>query len=188
MTEPTRTRILDAAAPVFAEHGFTGASTRMIAARAGVNIATLAYHFGDKEGLYVSVIDRIYEQLLAVDLELAHLPADRAERVRVVVASLWRIAAAHKVEVRILLRHVLDTQHLPAHVVSKWMPAALMRLGEALAALDLAPGTDALVFLSVNHLIARYAVTDPADFALFGADPDRIERHLGDVACRMLGM
>ena len=110
MNEPTRARILDAAAPVFAEHGFAGASTRTLAAAAGVNIATLAYHFGDKEGLYAAVVDRIYEQLLAVDLELTRLPPGRADRVRAVVSNLWRIARHHRVEVRVLLRHVLDTE------------------------------------------------------------------------------
>jgi AcrR family transcriptional regulator len=188
VTEPTRTRILDAAAPVFAEHGFAGASTRTLAAAAGVNIATLAYHFGDKEGLYAAVLDRIYEQLLAVDLDLAHLPALPADRVRTVVGALWAIVRARRVEVRVLLRHVLDTSHLPAHVQEKWFPLALGRAAEAVAALSLPPGDHRLALLSVNHLIARYAVTDDADLAAFGADSDAIGRHLGEVACRVLGV
>lgn len=188
MNEPTRTRILDTAAPVFADHGFAGASTRTLAAAAGVNVATLAYHFGDKEGLYAAVLDRIYEQLLAVDLDLAHLPADRRARVHQVVASLWRVARTHRVEIRILLRHVLDTEHLPDHVQARWLPRVLGRVGEAVAALDLPPGDHRLVFLSVNHLLARYAVTDPADLAAFGADEDAVARHIGEIACRGLGV
>ncbi len=50
--EETRREILRAATDAFAASGFAGATTRAIAARAGVNVATLHYHFGSKEGLY----------------------------------------------------------------------------------------------------------------------------------------
>ena len=54
--EETRRQILRAAAGAFAESGFVGATTRTVAARAGVNVATLHYHFGSKEGLYRAVL------------------------------------------------------------------------------------------------------------------------------------
>ena len=43
-----RDRILEAAALVYAETGFRGATTRRIAERAGVNEITLFRHFGSK--------------------------------------------------------------------------------------------------------------------------------------------
>lgn len=46
-----RTQLLDAAAKVFAEAGFRGATTRRIAQEAGVNEVTLFRQFGSKEGL-----------------------------------------------------------------------------------------------------------------------------------------
>ena len=46
-----RDRILDAAAKVYAETGFRGATTRRIAERAGVNEITLFRHFGSKTRL-----------------------------------------------------------------------------------------------------------------------------------------
>ena len=42
----TRERCLDSAEGLFAAGGFAGTGLRDIAARAGVTIATLAYHFG----------------------------------------------------------------------------------------------------------------------------------------------
>lgn len=40
------------------EHGFEGASMRMITARAGVNLAAANYHYGSKEGLIEAVFRR----------------------------------------------------------------------------------------------------------------------------------
>jgi TetR/AcrR family transcriptional regulator len=51
--------ILEAAEAVFAEHGFGGATTAAIAARAGVPKANLHYYFATKEALYRAVIERV---------------------------------------------------------------------------------------------------------------------------------
>lgn len=54
--EETRRGILDAAGANFAAAGFVAATTRQVASAAGVNVATLHYHFGSKEGLYQAVL------------------------------------------------------------------------------------------------------------------------------------
>ena len=50
--------ILAIAENLFAELGFDGASTRLIAKEAGVNMAMLNYYFGGKEGLYLDVMEK----------------------------------------------------------------------------------------------------------------------------------
>lgn len=55
-TEETRKRILDAAGAAFAKRGFKAATVREIARGAGVNLASINYHFGDKWRLYVETI------------------------------------------------------------------------------------------------------------------------------------
>lgn len=55
----TRTRLLVAAGPVFAARGYDGATVRDICSAAGVNIASVGYHFGDKLGLYRNVIQDV---------------------------------------------------------------------------------------------------------------------------------
>lgn len=50
-TEGARTRILSAAARLFAERGMAGVGLREITAAAGTNLAAVNYHFGSKEKL-----------------------------------------------------------------------------------------------------------------------------------------
>ncbi|QQL49441.1 TetR/AcrR family transcriptional regulator [Mucilaginibacter ginkgonis] len=50
--------ILDAAERIISEVGYDGASTRMISAEAGVNMAMLNYYFGSKEGLFLAIFER----------------------------------------------------------------------------------------------------------------------------------
>ena len=52
----TRTRLLKAAAEVFAEHGYENATIRQICTRADANVALVNYHFGDKLELYTEVL------------------------------------------------------------------------------------------------------------------------------------
>jgi AcrR family transcriptional regulator len=46
-----RERILEVAERLFAEYGMSGVGLRAITAEAGVNLASIAYHFGSKDGL-----------------------------------------------------------------------------------------------------------------------------------------
>lgn len=57
--KPARQRLLDAAMDIFGKHGYDGATTRMIAKEAGVNIASIPYYFGGKEGLYTALVREI---------------------------------------------------------------------------------------------------------------------------------
>ena len=57
----TRERILEAAFEEFAEHGFEGASTRSIAAAAGVQHPLVTHHFDSKEGLWKTVLTTVQQ-------------------------------------------------------------------------------------------------------------------------------
>lgn len=74
MPEPTRQQLLDAAAKVYAEVGFRGATTRRIAEVAGVNEVTLFRTFGSKANLIDEVIRSCHR-----GPEAATLPAEPAD-------------------------------------------------------------------------------------------------------------
>lgn len=48
----SREQLISCALQLFAQQGFSNTSTRQISAAAGVNVAQISYHFGDKAGLY----------------------------------------------------------------------------------------------------------------------------------------
>jgi AcrR family transcriptional regulator len=77
-----RDRILEVAERLFAEYGMTGVGLRAISAEANVNLASIAYHFGSKDGLLEALFAQraapIAEErmrLLALCLEGVKKPA-----------------------------------------------------------------------------------------------------------------
>ncbi len=60
----TRQKIIRAAARIFAESGYDGASIRNIVVKADVNQAAISYHFGGKDGLYRAVLQMGLKALL----------------------------------------------------------------------------------------------------------------------------
>lgn len=66
----TKAALLDAAEAAFGEVGFQRASIRQIVARAGVNLASVHYHFGSKQALLEAVFDRCVGPVNRERLEL----------------------------------------------------------------------------------------------------------------------
>lgn len=71
----TAQRILRAAAQVFSEHGYVGATTRALAAAAGVNEVTLFRHFGTKQGLFRAVVEQ-FSAVPGLESRAAQLTGD----------------------------------------------------------------------------------------------------------------
>jgi AcrR family transcriptional regulator len=61
--DATRERILVAALDLFADRSFEGATTREIAARAGVSQPSLSYHFRNKDELWRAAVAGLFSEL-----------------------------------------------------------------------------------------------------------------------------
>ncbi len=90
-----RRAILDAATHEFATKGFGGARVDAIAARAGSNKRMLYHYFGNKEDLYLAVLEETYRgiRLAEADLNLSHLEPE--DGVRRLVLFTWRYFIDH---------------------------------------------------------------------------------------------
>jgi AcrR family transcriptional regulator len=87
IVDQRRRELLDATFTLIAEKGFEGLRTRDVAARAGVNIATLHYHFGTKEALLAALVDYLRDMFLAQQWRADGSPD---ARLRSHVEGAWR--------------------------------------------------------------------------------------------------
>ncbi len=59
---PTKKRIMNAAGEIFGQDGFKAATIRKIATAAQANVAAINYHFRDKQGLYLAVLEDTFSK------------------------------------------------------------------------------------------------------------------------------
>src|ERR671912_2062343 len=80
--EMTRQNIVAVATKEFAEKGYSGARVDEIAARTNTSKRMIYYYFGDKEGLFVAVLEEAYRRIRAIEatLKLDHLDPESALR------------------------------------------------------------------------------------------------------------
>ena len=93
--ERTRAAILAAATQEFTAKGLTGARVDAIAKRARVNKRMIYHYFGDKNGLYLAVLEATYEAIRAAELELHLTDRDPVDGMRELVLFTWRYFLAH---------------------------------------------------------------------------------------------
>jgi AcrR family transcriptional regulator len=95
----SKDRLILAGIEVFCDHSYEAATTRMIAKRAGVNIAAIPYYFNGKEGLYHAVVKHIVEQLQSIvrptlktiDVRAAQADLPKADAISLVETLLGKM-------------------------------------------------------------------------------------------------
>jgi AcrR family transcriptional regulator len=111
-SDDARTRLLQAAGPIFAEKGFQAATVREICDRAGVNVAAINYYFGDKERLYIEAV----KEARRIKADPAPFPAWAADvapeiKLRQFIQTLLRRMLSHDAApwpTRLMMREILD--------------------------------------------------------------------------------
>lgn len=134
----TRQRILGAAQEEFSRYGLGGARVDRIAERAGANKRMLYYYFGDKEDLFLAVLEESYAQIRSAEraLDLEH--RDPREAVKRLVQFTWRYYLEHPEFMTLLNsenlhkgRHVRNSKRVPEmHSPLLETLRAILRRGE----------------------------------------------------------
>lgn len=100
--DDTRGRILQAAAELFAEKGYAGATTRAIAEQAGVNEVTIFRHFGAKENLVKAIMEQFGGMALAGEMEL-HFSGDLRQDLTMIGGMMLKVMTERSSAMRMAL-------------------------------------------------------------------------------------
>ena len=116
-----RQRILKAATAEFARSGLGGARVDRIAARAGANKRMLYYYFGNKEALFLAVMEASYARIRSAELGLNLGVVEPEEGIRRLVEFTWAYFLKHPGFLTLLnsenlhrARHIRRSKNIPA--------------------------------------------------------------------------
>ena len=178
--EATRQKLLIAARREFADGGLAGARVDEIAARAGVNKQLVYHYFGDKDALYLAVLEWVYEEIRAHEraLNLEGLPPQQA--IRKLIESSFDHLAAHPDFIVLLndenragARHVRGSRRLEA------MHSPLVSMVDKILKQGVREGTfrrgvnPVQLYISIAGLSYFYFSNTPTLSAIFGTDLSR---------------
>lgn len=180
--------MLDAALAAFSELGYDGASTRAIAARAGVNQGLIPYYFGTKEALWQAAVDRAFSELREVYLP-SSAPGEEADLRAGLIRRFVRFCARRPEFTRLMtdegkrdgprMHWIVDRHVRP---ITEAVRAAFGRghMGAGLPA-DLDPLQFHYILVgAATHLFhqapefARLSGTDPTDESIIRAQEDAL--------------
>jgi TetR/AcrR family transcriptional regulator len=173
----TRQKLLAAARREFAASGLAGARVDEIAARAGVNKQLVYHYFGDKDALYLAVLEWVYEEIRAQErtLSLEGLPPEHA--IRKLIEHSFDYLAAHPDFIVLLndenrsgARHVRGSRRLEAmHSPLVSMVDTILKQGVRAGAFR--RGVDPVhLYISIAGLSYFFFSNTPTLSAIFGTD------------------
>ena len=185
---------MEAATDLFAERSFDGATTREIAARAGVTQPLLNYHFRTKEELWRAAVDSLFALLnKTLDERTAGLRGvDDATSARLIVREFVTFSARHPQLHRIITQeskadgprmdYVVETHVRPIYERTTALFAALAERGLV------PPIAPAHLYYILTGAGPTLFVLGPEFRRLSGLDPEDdavIEAH-ADAVCLLL--
>lgn len=183
-----RQTIIEAAAEVFLEHGYLGATTDAVAARASVSKQTVYRHFADKQHLFAAVITETTAEVAARLAGIAASTLDGAQDVRKALRELadgWLRGMLQPDVLRLRRLVIAEAERFP-EVGRAWFDRgfdrALVILGESLQRLadrGLLPGLgDPTLAADQFAGLVLYRPVNQVMFAGTGATPpaDTLER------------
>ena len=173
----TRQRLLTAARREFGRSGLSGARVDEIAARAGVNKQLVYHYFGDKDALYLAVLEWVYEEIRTQErkLNLEGLPPERA--IRKLIEASFDHLSSHPDFIVLLndenrsgARHVRGSKRLEA-MHSPLVSMVSRILSEGVRAGTFRKGVDPVhLYISIAGLSYFFFSNTSTLSAIFGKD------------------
>src|SRR3569833_1616882 len=173
----TRGKLLAAARREFASSGLAGARVDEIAARAGVNKQLLYHYFGDKDALYLAVLEWVYEEIRSHErkLNLEGLPPEQAIK-KLIESSFDHLALHPDFIVLLNAENRNRAQHVRASPKIEDMHSPLVRmvstiLSQGVRAVTFRKGDNPVhLFISIAGLSYFFFSNTPTLSAIFGKD------------------
>jgi len=173
----TQRKLLTAARREFAQNGLAGARVDEIAARAGFNKQLVYHYFGDKDALYLAVLEWVYEEIREQEhkLNLEGLPPEQA--IRKLIESSFDHLAAHPDFIVLLndenrggARHVRGSKRLEA-MHSPLVSMISKILGDGVRSGIFRRGINPVhLYISIAGLSYFFFSNAPTLSAIFGKD------------------
>jgi AcrR family transcriptional regulator len=150
--EDTRDKLLKAAIQVFSDHGYEGATVRAICHRAGVNLALVKYHYGDKLALYRAVVHYAMDldaQMVLLNRSLKD-NADPVDALRQIVRGVLQRVTERREKSSLKLRLMLNEVVNPTTVLTSEIEEAVRPMYDQFLAV-----VGRVLSLPVDHLKTR---------------------------------
>ncbi len=193
-----RQRLLEAAEEVFARRGYDGATVRDICDRAGMNIAAVNYHFGDKERLYTETVKNAHQCGMA-QMTTVEWPADAepADKLRGFIHTMARTMhePVRPTALQLMMREMSNPSPAGTAVVQEFIRPMAHRLRAIVAELfpHLPAATHLMIGFSVVGQCLYYRQNRHVSDLLFGAesmaalDADAVADHITRFTLAALG-
>ncbi len=191
----TRRKLIEAGGELFAEKGLHATQIRDITDRAGVNVAAVNYHFGDKFGLYRAALKEAHsagERAMAA-VPSSGPPEDRLrDFIRALVQQIFNPdrPAWHY---PLTWRARLEAEALPDELIDRTFRPLTDRLGEMIR--ELVPGASERTIALIETSIVGQCVFHLNDWAtirrvyagvLDDVDPSALADHLANFSLAAL--
>jgi TetR/AcrR family transcriptional regulator, regulator of cefoperazone and chloramphenicol sensitivity len=145
----TRALMIDETVRCILEEGFGAASAKHITERAGVTWGVVQYHFGDRDGLLMAVVDKGFAELVQALRELPRVRENARHRTEFIVNAAWEAFSSPTsmaaLEILIATRAMRDagaSEHLTA------LGTAFAKLGK-----HIGEGLDARHAAAIGNII-----------------------------------
>lgn len=120
----TRAHIIECAGRLIASRGFAQTTSKSICQAAQVNMAAVNYHFGNRDGLYIAVLQEVHDHLMTLEeLErLYHSEQSAADKIKAFVRMYISLLKQDNWYVEVWTRELLTPSPMFMQVLNINMP------------------------------------------------------------------